>query len=110
MRSTLWVRLSIPTKIRNIRDSVECDLTQLNPLRNGKSITQISLIILCVALVRTDNLGTAYIIRAIRIGKLGITLAVTSNRSTLMTEPIFSSDTSGRTGATRRNFPETSFF
>jgi hypothetical protein len=56
-----------------------------------------------VPLVRTDGseeLSTSSI-RVTRIGELGITLAVTSNRRTLS-----SSETSVLTRATRRNFPE----
>jgi hypothetical protein len=56
-----------------------------------------------VALVRTDVLEkrSAFIIRMIRIGELGIALEVTSNRRTLL-----SSETWVLTRATRRNIPE----
>jgi hypothetical protein len=57
-----------------------------------------------VALVRTDvsEERNAYFIRVTRIGELGITLAVTSNRHTLRC----SSETSVLTRATWRNIPE----
>jgi hypothetical protein len=75
-----------------------------------------------VALVRTDvqeELRTS-IIRVTRIGELGTTLAVTSNRRTLrryvvpsspilvslMMETLTSSETSFLTRTTRRNTPE----
>jgi hypothetical protein len=57
----------------------------------------------CVDLVRTDvseELSASFI-RVTRIGELGTTLAVTSNRRTLS-----SSETSVLTSATRRNTPE----
>jgi hypothetical protein len=74
-----------------------------------------------VALVKTDVSENviAYITKVTRIGKLGTTLTVTSNRSTLrsivpntpifvtlMMEAIFSSQTSVLTRVTRRNIPE----
>jgi hypothetical protein len=78
--------------------------------------------ILCrVALVRTDvsEVFIAFIIRAIRISELGLTLAVTSKRHTfmanavpsspiltLMMEALNSSETSVLTIATWRSIPE----
>jgi hypothetical protein len=63
-----------------------------------------------VALVRTGvskELRTS-IIRVTRIGELGTTLAVSSNRSkaTKVMEALSSSETSVLTRATRRNIPE----
>jgi hypothetical protein len=70
-----------------------------------------------VALVRTDvseELSASFI-RVTRIGELGTTLAVTSNRRTLRSSPILvalkmealrSSETSVLAIATRRNIPE----
>jgi hypothetical protein len=46
------------------------------------------------------------IIRVTRIGELETTLAVTSNRSTLMIKAICSSETSLLTSATRSHIPE----
>jgi hypothetical protein len=68
-----------------------------------------------VALVRTDvsEERISSIIRVTRIGELGTTLAVTSNRHklrrntyTLMMKAILSSQTSVLTRVTRRNIPE----
>jgi hypothetical protein len=65
-----------------------------------------------VALVRTDvsEKLSASIIRVTRIGELGTTLAVTSNRCMLQrnTEMLSSSKTSVLTRATRHNIPEDS--
>jgi hypothetical protein len=59
-----------------------------------------------VALVRTDvsDERSVSIIRATRIGELGATLAVTSNRRTLRS--VSSSEMLVLTRATRRNIPE----
>jgi hypothetical protein len=63
-----------------------------------------------VALVRTDVSEelSAPIIRLTRIGELGTTLAVTSNRYALqwMMEALRSPETSVLTTITRRNIPE----
>jgi hypothetical protein len=60
-----------------------------------------------VALVRTyvSKDRSASFIRVTRIGELGTTLAVTSNRRTLR-QTLSSSDMSVLTRATRRNIPE----
>jgi hypothetical protein len=74
----------------------------------------------CVALVRTDvsEVRSASFIRVTRLGELGITLAVTSNRRTLRRNTqlidschpdegvLSTSETSVFTRATRRNSPE----
>jgi hypothetical protein len=66
-----------------------------------------------VSLVRTEvaEENTASIIRVTRIGDLGTTLAVTSNRTiTLVMDDIRSYDTSIRTGAEWRNITEDGIF
>jgi hypothetical protein len=61
-----------------------------------------------VDLVRTDVSEelSASISRVTRIGELGTTLVVTSNRRTLRIQILCSSETSILTGATRHNIPE----
>jgi hypothetical protein len=61
-----------------------------------------------LALVRTDVSEelTASFIRVTRIGELGTTLAVTSNRCTLRRNKLSSSETSVLTTATWHNIPE----
>jgi hypothetical protein len=64
----------------------------------------------CVALVRTDvseELSTSFI-RVTRIGELGTTLPVTSNRRMLrrFTKSLGDDETSVLTRATQRNIPE----
>jgi hypothetical protein len=63
-----------------------------------------------VVVIRTDvsEKHSAYFIRVTRIGELGTTLAVTSNRRTLRrnSKALSSSETSVLTRATRRNIPE----
>jgi hypothetical protein len=61
-----------------------------------------------VALVRSDvseELSASFI-RVRRISELGTTLAVTSNRRTLIKEALRSSESSALTRVARRNIPE----
>jgi hypothetical protein len=67
-----------------------------------------SVMLRLVTLVRTDVLGelSVSIIKLTRIGDLGTTLAVTSNRSTLMMEALIFSETLVLTRATLHIIPE----